>query len=209
MSKATHTSYNFLLAHSICHDRLLISYRTIEQLKNMCVFFPSGLIVSDKKGKNPKTYLYETMETWGGDGEEGHFTVKINDEKPMLFECAGDVAAEITDTMTRHAQVLAKTMKAKRKAEKKAKKEAKAAATAAAATTSTDEPTDKTDDEGATGVVLDKSMVKKGLAVWLTKDSSQRGVILKKAGKNAQVDFSESGGDPKKFIPYSDLSRAA
>ena len=87
-------------------------------MRDFGVVFPSGLIVSDKKGKS-HTYLYETMETWGGDGEEGHFTVKINDEKPMLFECAGDVAVEITDAMTRHAQALAKTMKAKRKAEKK------------------------------------------------------------------------------------------
>ena len=36
-----------------------------------------------------------------------------------------------------------------------------------------------------------------------------RGVVLKKAGKNAQVDFSESGGDSKKWEKCTDLTIAS
>jgi hypothetical protein len=172
-----------------------------------------GLIVADKKGLNSTTYLYETMEGWESNGEQ--FSVKPSgDKNAMVFECSADVAAVITDAMTRHAQALAETMKAKRKAEKLAKKEA--AAAAAAASTDENHDADATSasdvgggDAAATGVVLEKEMVKKGLAVWLTKDPSKRGVILTKAGRNVKVDFSESGGDPKKFVAYSDLSCSA
>ena len=59
---------------------------------------------------------------------------------------------------------------------------------------------------GGVAIVLEKKMVVKGLKVFRTKDPTQTGVIMKKAGTNAYVDFSESGGDPKKLIGYKELS---
>ena len=64
---------------------------------------------------------------------------------------------------------------------------------------------EETTSSGTAGA-LEKSMVKPGVKVWLTKDPTQKGTITKKAGTNAYVDFSESGGDVKKVIPYKQLS---
>jgi hypothetical protein len=56
---------------------------------------------------------------------------------------------------------------------------------------------------------LSSKLAKKGLAVQLLRDPAMRGVVLKKAGKNAQVDFSESGGESKKWEKCADLTIAS
>ena len=55
---------------------------------------------------------------------------------------------------------------------------------------------------------LTSKLVKKGMAVRLVSDASSTGTGLKKMGKNAQVDFSASGGDSKKWVPVTDLEAA-
>ena len=55
---------------------------------------------------------------------------------------------------------------------------------------------------------LTSKQVKKDMAVRLIEDPSMAGRVLKKAGKNAQVDFSESGGDDSKWIPCGQLEVA-
>ena len=60
----------------------------------------------------------------------------------------------------------------------------------------------------ATRLKLSAKEAKKGLAVQLLSDPSSKGVIKKKAGKNAQVDFSDSGGDASKWVKLEELQHA-
>jgi CRP-like cAMP-binding protein len=59
---------------------------------------------------------------------------------------------------------------------------------------------------GAMVTPLTSKTATKGLSVFVTAETSMRGVILRKAGKNAQVDFSGSGGDAAKWIGWNELS---
>ena len=65
--------------------------------------------------------------------------------------------------------------------------------------------------ERHTGVVaepLKPSDVKKGLAVFMI-GSGDAGVVLRRGGKNAQVDFSSSGGEAARWVPCSSLASAS
>ena len=42
----------------------------------------------------------------------------------------------------------------------------------------------------------------------LIADPAMRGVVKKKAGKNAQIDFTDSGGEPNKWTPVENLEHA-
>ena len=53
---------------------------------------------------------------------------------------------------------------------------------------------------------LTSKSVQKGMRVQMVSDARMRGAVVKKAGKNAQVDFSESGGDPAKWTPCTELA---
>ena len=55
---------------------------------------------------------------------------------------------------------------------------------------------------------LSSKEVKKGMKVRLIADPAMRGVVKKKAGKNAQIDFTDSGGEPNKWTPVENLEHA-
>jgi hypothetical protein len=54
---------------------------------------------------------------------------------------------------------------------------------------------------GGVGAKLKPKDVKKGIEVQLAEDRSQKGKVLKKAGKNAQVDF----GGEQRWVPFVEL----
>ena len=70
-------------------------------------------------------------------------------------------------------------------------------------------PEAKTEGEaGSPAEPLTLKTVTKGLAVQLQKDTSAKGVVVRKAGKNVQVNFSQSGGEAAKWVACADLEHA-
>jgi hypothetical protein len=149
--------------------------------------------------KVAENLLYEQLVSWESTGKK--FIVSKADNKKLVFKTsdADEIQQGVSDMATAMAAALTPQEEAP------AKRAHGFSPAIGTQNLESPESSPAAGEAGGIGAKLKAKDLKKGVEVQLADDRATKGQVLKKAGKNAHIDF---GGGEIKWVPFADLELA-